>query len=122
MRHRVKSKRLNRKHAPLKALIRNLATSLVLHGKIQTTEQKAKMVRPVVEKIITTAKKKPEREAIRDIQKVLFQEEASRKMLTEMKTRYETKTSGFTRIIPIGIRKGDASALVQLELTSPENS
>jgi|SRR6185295_1789099 len=115
MRHRVQSTRLNLKSAPLKAMVRALATSLVINGFIQTTEQKAKFVQPVVEKLMTIALQKEGREAIRSLKKVLFTEEASREMLGALKTRFAKRASGRTRIIPIGVRKGDAAPLVQLE-------
>ena len=118
MRHRVKKlPKLNRKRAALKALLRNLVTDLILYEHIDTTESKAKAVQPIVEKLITTVKKKKdEHEAIRALQKVLFRKEASIKMIKEVKPRYEKRESGFTRITKIGIRKGDAAPLARIEL------
>ncbi len=117
MRHRVKNLKLGRKRGHLNSLIRNLATSLVLHERIKTTDKKAKAVQPVVERLISTVKRKEEREAIRSVQKLLYTKEASIKMVSDLKKRFDKKTSGFTRITQIGVRPGDGAASVQIELT-----
>ncbi len=116
MRHRVRSVKLGRKKDHLKSLLRNLVTSLVLHGHIQTTEKKAKAIQGMVDKLITTVKKKEEREAIRELRKVLFTKESSEKMVQDLKKRYKDRNSGFTRIIPLGVREGDGASKVQIEL------
>lgn len=117
MRHRVKSVKLNRKKAPLKALLRGLITSLVLHERIKTTQSKAKAIQPLVGKMIATAKKKEnKREAIRSVMKIVFEKQASEKVINDLLERYKDRPSGFTRIIPIGVREGDGSPLVQIEL------
>ncbi|MBI5414780.1 50S ribosomal protein L17 [Candidatus Peregrinibacteria bacterium] len=117
MRHRVQSKTLRLKRAPRRALVRNLITSLILHESIQTTELRAKILQRSIEKLITLVKRKNQREAIRTLQKFLFHEEASRKMLSEILTRFQKKTSGYTRIIPVKVRPGDAASIVQIEFT-----
>ncbi|HCW32698.1 MAG: 50S ribosomal protein L17, large subunit ribosomal protein L17 [Candidatus Peregrinibacteria bacterium GW2011_GWE2_39_6] len=121
MRHRVNKVKLGREKDHLKSLLKNLATSLVLYEKIKTTKPKAKAVAPKVERLITLAKaadtgKKSQREVIRTMQKNLFDENATRKLLEELAKRYTDRSSGFTRIVNIGIRDGDAATMVQLEL------
>ncbi len=118
MRHRVKKiSKLGRKADHRKLLLRNLATSLVLHDKIQTSVTKANALQPIFERIITNVKKKTdEREAIRYLKSYLLDEKAQKKVLAELKKKYAERNSGFTRITPIGIQKGDATLKVQIEL------
>lgn len=118
MRHRVKSSTLGRTSAPLKAMLRNLLTSLVVHEKIVTTEKRAKVVAPLFDRLVTVVKGKDEMNAIRSLKKVLFTEDASRKMMNEIKTRFQSRSSGFTRILKIGFREGDNAPLVRLEILS----
>ncbi|MFH1375517.1 MAG: 50S ribosomal protein L17 [Patescibacteria group bacterium] len=118
MRHRIKKiPRLGRNLDHRKLLLRNLATSLILHDKIQTSAAKARAVQPVVERLITNVKKKAhDREAIRYLKSILLDERAQKKTLAELKHKYAERKSGFTRVTPIGIRKGDAAPKVQIEL------
>ncbi|MFH1545745.1 MAG: 50S ribosomal protein L17, partial [Patescibacteria group bacterium] len=98
-------------------LLRNLATSLILHDKIQTSAAKASALQPVFEKLIVNLKKKTEdREMIRYLKSYLLDEKAQKKMIAELKPKYAERKSGFTRITPIGIQKGDAAPKVQIEL------
>lgn len=102
-------------------MMRNLATSVILYEKVKTTQARAKAVAPRVEKMITAARKVEAGEmtkmsAIRKFKNELFDENASRKLLEELGKRYAKRTSGFTRIIKIGHRSGDAAPVVQLEL------
>ena len=116
MRHREKKLNLgvpgSRKHL----LIGNLATSLVLHEKIKTTESKAKALQSVIDKLISTAKKNNKNTAIRSIGAVLHNDLSSRKMMEELVKRYQDRKSGFTRITHLGFRAGDAAPVVQIEL------
>ncbi len=118
MRHRVnKISKLGRQADHRALLIRNLATSLVERDRIQTSEAKAKALQPFFERIITNVKKKPnDQEAIRYLKSILLTEKAQKKALAELKTKYADRTSGFTRITPLGIQKGDATPKVQIEL------
>lgn len=118
MRHRVSSSsQLGRKPDHRQLLLRNLATSLILHGKVQTTEARARSVQPLVERVITTAKTKSEpREAIRYLKSVLLDERAQKKALAELAKRYADRAGGYTRVTPLGLRAGDAAMKVQLEL------
>jgi len=121
MRHRVKSNQLNKERDHARALVRNLLTSVILYEKVKTTKRKAKLIQPQVEKMITLARKtvkgdKQLRETIRKFKQELYDEKASRKLLEELAPRYADRNSGFTRIINIGHRAGDAAEMVQLEL------
>ena len=116
MRHRVKSTRLNRNEAHLDAMTRNLATSIILYEKVKTTEGKAKLVRPVVEKLITKAKKQALPVAVRSLNAYLLDKNATKKLTHELLDRYKDKSSGFLRITPLGYRAGDAASMVQIEL------
>lgn len=116
MRHQVKKNRLNRAAAPRKLLIGNLATALILHGKIQTTKARAKAIQPIVEKLIISAKTKDKRLAIREVGKILQTELSSKILFEDLVKKYQNRATGFTRISDIGFRAGDASPFVQIEL------
>ncbi len=121
MRHRTKHRSFNRQKDHQKAMIKNLITSILLYEKVKTTEAKAKAIAPHVEKIITLARavdsgKKPKMNGIREINKTVFDEKASRKLLEEIAPRYTDRSSGFTRITHLGPRAGDAAPMVQIEL------
>jgi len=117
MRHRKKQDKLGgRDRDKRRLLIGNLATSLILHGKIQTTKAKAKAVQPVIDKLIITAKKKAKHIAIREVSAVLQTEISSKKLFDELTKKYQDRETGFTRISEIGVRNGDCAPLVQIEL------
>ena len=97
-------------------LLGNLATSIMIHEKIQTTAAKAKAVQPLIDDLINTAKRKEKVLAIRALNSVLHSELASRKVMNELLKRYAERTSGYTRITAIKFRAGDAAPLVQIEL------
>jgi large subunit ribosomal protein L17 len=118
MRHRVdKISRLGRKADHRKLLLRNLATSLILHEKIATSETKAKILQSFFERIMTNIKKKiDDKEVIRYMKSIILDERAQKKALSKLKAKYIDRKSGFTRITPLGIQKGDATLKVQIEL------
>ncbi len=114
MRHRKKTTILGRKQGPKKALLRSLATELVLYEKIKTTEAKAKAIRPIIEKLITKGKV-GDLHAKRELLKYLYQDNAVKKVLEELGPRYKTRKGGYTRIIKLGTRQGDAAKIAQIE-------
>lgn len=117
MRHQKRQSKLGgRPRDARRLLLGNLATSLLVHEKIQTTQAKAKAVQPLVDDLINTAKRKEKRLAIRALNSVLHSELASRKVMEDLIKRYAERTSGYTRITPIKFRAGDAALLVQIEL------
>ncbi len=98
------------------ALLRNMATSVILFEKVKTTRARAKQVRPIVEGLITKAKTKSTVNAIRQINKVVLDEKASRKLLEVLKDRYKDRPGGYTRLVKLGHRDGDAAEMVSLQL------
>lgn len=115
MRHRRTGKTLDRKAAPRRALLRNLATSVVLYEHVNTTLAKAKAVRPLVERLITKGRSKS-LTTRRELMKVLTIESAVNKILEELGPRYATRPGGYTRIIKLGARKGDGAETAQIQL------
>ncbi|MFO0780725.1 MAG: 50S ribosomal protein L17 [Candidatus Gracilibacteria bacterium] len=117
MRHQKRQSKLGgRPRDARRLLLGNLATSIMIHEKIQTTQAKAKAVQPLVDDLINIAKRKEKRLAIRSLNSVLQSELASRKVMEELTKRYAERKSGYTRITPIKFRAGDAAPLVQIEL------
>jgi large subunit ribosomal protein L17 len=115
MRHRKAGRQLRRTSEQKLALMRNLATSLIEHGAIETTEAKAKELRPFVEKLITKAKTATlhsRRLAVRHIHK----REAADKLFQELGPKFATRNGGYTRILKTGHRKGDGAEMARIEL------
>lgn len=117
MRHQVRKSKLNKPRDHARIMLKNLATSLIMHEKIKTTEAKAKILRSLMDKIINDAKGKDKPAAIRKVQSVIQTELAQKKLMEEITKRYQDKNSGYTRSIKLGFRAGDAAPLVQIELT-----
>lgn len=114
MRHGDKAKILGRTKAPREALKRSLATSLVLYEKIKTTEPKAKILRPYVERLITIGKKKT-LQSRRQLLSKLYIGSAVKKIIEELAPRYAERKGGYLRIVKLGFRKGDAAKEVRIE-------
>jgi large subunit ribosomal protein L17 len=115
MRHRKAGRQLRRTSEQKLALMRGLATSLIEHGKVETTEAKAKELRPFVEKLITKAKEgtlHARRLAGRHVRK----REAADKLFQEIGPRYASRAGGYTRILKTGHRKGDGAEMARIEL------
>ena len=98
------------------AVLRSLATSIILFEKVKTTTTRAKQVQPMVDDLITKAKTKDTVNAIRQINKVVFDDKASRKLLEVLKDRYKDRPGGYTRIVKLGNRAGDAAEMVSIQL------
>ena len=116
MRHRVKKVKLGSDKDHTRSMLRNLAMSVIIYEKIRTTEKRAKAVAPLVDKLINIAKKKEKKDAIREIERLLQHENSSKKIMEELVKRYKDRPSGYTRIIPIKYRAGDAARVCQIEL------
>jgi large subunit ribosomal protein L17 len=115
MRHRKAGRSLRRTSEQRLALLRNLATSLLEQGAIETTEAKAKELRPFVEKLITKGKAgtlHARRLAGRHIQK----REAADKLFQEIAPKMAKRPGGYTRILKTGHRKGDGAEMARIEL------
>jgi len=115
MRHRNTTKTFGRTADARKALLRDLATSLVVYEKIKTTQSKAKAVRPVVEKLITTACK-GDLAARRRLYAFFTTTQPVDKLMEVLGPRYKSRKGGYTRIVKLGHRQGDAAEVVQIEL------
>ncbi len=115
MRHRNKNKILDRKKGPRELMLRNLASSIILYEKVQTTRAKAAAVRPLVEKLITMSKAQ-DLNARRNLLEVLLQKNAVLKAMEVLGARYSERAGGYTRTIKIGTRQGDGAEMVQIEL------
>ena len=115
MRHAHKGRKLGRDSAHRKALYANLACSLIEHGRIKTTQAKAKAVKPYVEKMITLGRRgdlHARRQALADLRV----QDIVHKLFADVGPRMADRPGGYTRIIKIGHRPGDAAEMVYLEL------
>ena len=115
MRHAKAGRQLRRTSEQKLALMRNLAQSLFQHGAIETTEAKAKELRPFVEKLITKAKDgtlHSRRLAGRHVQ----QRAVADKLFQEIGPKFANRKGGYTRILKTGHRKGDGADLARIEL------
>lgn len=117
MRHGKKIHKLERPKAHRVALISNLATALITHGRIKTTESKAKALKPVVDRLITTAKQNTVH-ARRLVAKTIKSKETLHKLFDEIVPEMIDRTSGYSRILRVGTRRGDAAQVVLIELVS----
>jgi large subunit ribosomal protein L17 len=115
MRHGKKFNHLGRKSAHRKALLRHLATSLILHKRIKTTVAKAKALRTFVEPIITKAKEDTTHSR-RMAYKYLQNKEAVKELFREVNTKVGDRPGGYTRIIKLGNRLGDGAEICYIEL------
>ncbi|HVA31444.1 MAG TPA: 50S ribosomal protein L17 [Gaiellaceae bacterium] len=115
MRHAKTGKKLGRDSAHRKALYANLACSLIEHGRIKTTEAKAKAVKPYAEKMITLGRR-GDLHARRQALAELRTQEIVHKLFADVAPRMADRPGGYTRIIKIGHRLGDAAEMVYLEL------
>jgi len=114
MRHQNKPGKLSLKAAPRRALLRSLATHLVLREKIKTTLTRAKVVRSKVEKYVTVSKA-GDLAARRQLLRYFYGEKAVNKLLTELGPKYKTRPGGYTRIVKLDTRKGDNAPMAIIE-------
>lgn len=115
MRHKKKKITLGREKAHREAMMKNLAESLILHGKIKTTKAKAKALRTVVEPLITKAKAGT-LAARRELIKALFTDDAVKKLMDELGPKYKDRKGGYTRIIKLVHRDSDSAEMARIEL------
>jgi large subunit ribosomal protein L17 len=99
-------------------MLANLATSLFEHGRITTTEARARRLRPVAERLITKAKR-GDLHARRQVARTIRDKEIVHVLFTEIGPRYENRNGGYTRIVKIGPRKGDNAPMAVIELVEP---
>jgi large subunit ribosomal protein L17 len=119
MRHRVAGFKLKRPVDSRNALLRNLATSVIEQERVITTIVKAKAVRPLVEKMITLAKKDT-LHTRRQAAAVLRTPDSLKKLFDKLGTRFGQRVGGYTRIVRLGPRKGDGAEQAMIELVGSE--
>jgi large subunit ribosomal protein L17 len=115
MRHRRAGRKLGRDSAHRKALYSNLAGALIEHGRIKTTEAKAKEVRPIVEQMITLGKR-GDVAAHRQAVAFLRSKSVAHLLFSEVAPRFADRTGGYTRVVKLGPRQGDSAPMAYLEL------
>ena len=115
MRHRHGYRKLGRTSSHRAALLKNLSISLIEHGKIETTVEKAKELRSYVEKLITVAGK-GDSNAHKAVFAALQSKEATKTLVNEIAPKYVDRAGGYTRIIRTRIRRGDATTMAFIEL------
>jgi large subunit ribosomal protein L17 len=115
MRHQRSGKKLGRDSAHRKALYANLTSSLIEHGRIRTTETKAKAVRPIAEKMITLGRD-GSIHARRQALAFLRTQEIVHHLFAEVAPRFRDRPGGYTRVVKLGPRQGDAAPMAYLEL------
>jgi large subunit ribosomal protein L17 len=111
----TKGPRLGGSPAHQRLLLANLATALFEHGKITTTEAKAKRLRPLAERLVTFAKR-GDLHARRQVMTVVRDKSVVHTLFTEIGPRFESRPGGYTRITKLGPRKGDNAPMAQIEL------
>lgn len=119
MRHQKSGKKLGRDSSHRRAMLRNMATSLFKHEKLETTETKAKELRPVVEKMIGLAKR-GDLHARRQALSYLRDKKTTHQLFEELKDRYLNRQGGYVRIIKKGFRKGDGAPVSIIQLLPGE--
>ena len=119
MRHRKSEKKLSRKTSHRKALIRNLVTELLRHGRIRTTLAKAKAMRSSAEKMITLGKR-GDLHARRQALSFIQSKDVVHELFDTIAARYAEREGGYTRILKLGPRKGDAAPMAIIELVEEE--
>jgi large subunit ribosomal protein L17 len=116
MAHRIDGRKLGRKTGPRKALYANLVVAVLRYERVRTTEARAKEVSGMVERVISQAKDGSLSARRRIIAELPDEPLVIDKLFDEIAPRYGDRTSGFTRVIKLGTRAGDAAPIVQLEL------
>ncbi|MEW5736922.1 MAG: 50S ribosomal protein L17 [Thermodesulfobacteriota bacterium] len=116
MRHQKAGLKLNRTAAHRQALFRNLVTALFTHGKIRTTDAKAKEIRRWADKMVTLAKR-GDLHARRQALAVIRDADVVHALFDEANERFGKSSGGYTRLVKIGIRKGDCAPVTLVELT-----
>ncbi len=115
MRHHRAGKKLGRDSAHRKALYSNLTGALIEHGRIRTTEAKAKAVKPIAEQMITLGRRGGIHER-RQALAYLRSQDVVHKLFSDVGPRFAERPGGYSRIVKLGPRQGDAAAMVYLEL------
>src|SRR5512142_1945558 len=121
MRHAKAGKKLGRDSAHRKALYANLACALIEHGRIRTTEAKAKAVKPIAERLITLGRR-GDVAAHRQAVSFLRSKDVVHKLFSAVAPRFAERPGGYSRIVKLGPRQGDSAEMVYLELVDHDPS
>lgn len=119
MRHLNQGRKLNRTSAHRKALFRNLLLALIRHGRIKTTDPKAKELRRVADRMVTLGKR-GDLAARRRAYASLGSHAAVKRLFDEIAPHFKERNGGYTRVVKYGFRRGDAAALSIIEFTGFE--
>jgi large subunit ribosomal protein L17 len=117
VRHRAKHRQLSRTSSHRTALLANMATSLFRHDRIETTEAKAKELRPYAERLITLARR-GDLHARRLVERRIKDREVTHRLFVELGKRFAARPGGYTRIVKLGHRAGDGADVARIELLS----
>lgn len=115
MRHRARGRQLSRTASHKRATMANMATSLLAHDRIVTTEAKAKELRPFVERLITLARRGG-LHARRQVERRIKDRTVAGRLFKELGPRFAARPGGYTRIVKLGHRPGDGADLARIEL------
>lgn len=118
MGHQDKVPKLGRTKTHKEAMLSNMAMSLFTHRLIRTTDARAKALRPVVDRLISTAKKNT-LASKRQVAQTVHVPEVFKKLYSEILPHFQDKTSGYTRVIKLGVRRGDGAEMSVVELMTP---
>jgi large subunit ribosomal protein L17 len=120
MNHQHGYRKLGKESSHRRAMLRNMATDFMVHGKINTTLPRAKELRSIVERIITLGKR-GDLHARRQAASYLFDDKAVKAVFDEIAPKFKETPGGYTRILKTGVRFGDGAKLARLELCDPAN-
>lgn len=123
MRHNVAGYKLKRDASARRALLRNIVTSVILEERVITTVPKAKAAKPIVEKMITLAKRDNKNEQLharRQAAAYLMTPASVQKLFDKIGPRFASRNGGYTRVVRVGFRKGDGAETAMLELVGSE--
>jgi large subunit ribosomal protein L17 len=115
MRHRAKGRQLSRTSTHRRAMLNNMATCLFEHGRVITTEAKAKELRPFAEKLITLARR-GDLHAMRLVERNIKSREVRERLFKDIGPRFASRPGGYTRILKLGHRRGDGADTARIEL------
>ena len=119
MRHRNAHRKLSRNSSHRRALLRNLVTDFLDHGRLMTTLPKAKEIRPLAEKMITLGKR-DSLHARRQVQSYMMRDGVAKKVFDTVAPKFADRKGGYSRIIKLGKRKGDGADMAIIELIGSE--
>ncbi len=111
----AKNRKLGRPSDQRRAMLRAMTTYLLENGQLKTTYARAKEVAPIAEKMITLAKKN-DLAAYRQALSFLTKEDVAKKLFTELNAKYQSRSGGYTRVVKIGPRRGDAAEMAIIQL------